>query len=148
MAGSSLQSCSPEILSLILCQDPILKRIDLNFICFISHAFRNEGENFRTVFHVFEAPATSKTGVPLSEENLHHATNVTGLVLLFPPPFALDFANEDIARLASIMNMCVNLKEMVVVPDERHGAKIQEPSICVLSRRLISCCRLLSMGSS
>ena len=41
MTRRGLQFCPPEICSLI-CQDPILERFDLNSICFVSHAFRNE----------------------------------------------------------------------------------------------------------
>ena len=130
-----LQSFPLELCSLI-CQDPILERLDLSSICFISHAFRNEAEgNFPTVFHVFE--------VPLSQKKPHLAIKIKGLALLLPRPSALRV--NDVVRLTRKLFICVNCRwlfKYVIGVDLPVDCK----SICI--RHRLICCRLLVIDSS
>ena len=107
-----------EICSLI-CQDPILERLDLNSICFISHAFRNEAR--RQLFNYFpclRGAGRIKAWCLALERKPHLAINVKSLALLLPPAFPAN----DISglRLTWTLYICVNLKELVVLFEDFH----------------------------
>ena len=132
---TGLQSFSPEICSLI-CQDPILERLDLNSICFISHAFRNEAQ--RELFYQFpcvRGVRRVKAWCLSLQSRPHIATNVKGLVLLLPQSLRV----EHIERLTQALHMCVNLKELVVLFQERHLRLpgLREPKYSSSSHMLI-----------
>ena len=114
---TGLQSISAEICSLI-CQDPILERLDLNSICFISHAFRNEAQRELSYrFPCVRGVHRAKAWCLSLQSRPRIAINVEGLVLLLPQPPALP--EEHIERLTQALHMCVNLKELVVLFQER-----------------------------
>ena len=132
-----LQSFSPEVCSLI-CQDPILERLDLYSICFISHAFRNEAQreiSFR--FPCLRGVMRVKAWCLSLQSSPHIATNVKGLVLLLPETPAL--GNDHIERLRQALHMCVNLKELVVLFQERHLRRpgLQEPKYSSSSNHIL-----------
>lgn len=121
MTRKGLQSCPPEICSLI-CQDPMLERLDLNSICYVSHAFRSEAQRELSYrYPCLRGVSGAKAWCSALESKPSRATIVKGLVLLFPPPFSSDFLKEDIRRLAVTMNTCANLKELVVADDVSVG---------------------------
>jgi hypothetical protein len=108
-----LQSFPPEICSLI-CLDPILDRLDLNSICFISHAFRNEAQRqLSSRFPCLRGASQVRAWCLSLQCSPHLAINIKGLVLLLPRP--LVFPVEDIVRITRTLNMCVNLKELAVL---------------------------------
>ena len=110
----SLQSFPHELCSLI-CQDPILKRRDLNAICFISHTFRKQAQ--RILYHRFpclRGTTRIKSWCLALKRTPRLALNVQDLVLFLPPPEF--FYADDIARLIHALRMCVNLKELSVLP--------------------------------
>ena len=102
-----LQSFPPEICSLI-CQDPILERLDLNSICYISHAFRNEAQRELSYHFPFLRGARSAKFWSHSLSP-HAAKGIKGLVLLLPSDFDI------ILNFILSLYMCVNLKELVVL---------------------------------
>ena len=110
-----LQSFPPEICSLI-CEDPILERLDLNSICFISHAFRNEAQ--RELSNHFPclrgASAIKAWCLPLE---CHRSKNIKGLALLLPD--LSTFGGMDFLHLTWKINTCENLKELVVLFEEQ-----------------------------
>ena len=115
---TGLQSFSSELCSLI-CQDPILERLDLNSICFISHAFRNEAQRELSYrFPCVRGSSRVKSWCLSLRSRPHIALNVEGLVLLLPQPPAL--REEHIEYLTQALHMCVNLKELVVHFQEPH----------------------------
>ena len=125
MAGP--QSLAPEICSLI-CQEQTLERLDLGSICFISHAFRNEAQ--RELYYRFPCLRGTnrvKAWCLSLQSRPHLAVNVEGLVLLLPRPSA--FRVEHVDRLTQALHMCVNLKELAVLFQERHLRRpvLQEP---------------------
>ena len=108
-----LQSFPPEICSLI-CQDPILERLDLNSICFISHTFRNEAQReLSYCFPCLRGDTRVKAWCLSLKRRPHLAINVRGLALLLPRPEV--FRLVDIERLKQTLYMCVNLKELSVL---------------------------------
>jgi hypothetical protein len=126
---TGLQSFSPEICSLI-CQDPILERLDLNSVCFISHAFRNEAQRELSYrFPCLQGTSDVKAWCLSLQSRSHNAINVEGLVLLLPQPPA--FQEEHVELLKQALHMCVNLKELMVLFQEHHlrrpGLQLQEP---------------------
>ena len=119
---TGLQSCPPEICSLI-CQDPTLERLDLNSSCYISHTFRSEAQRELSYrYPRLRGVSGAKAWCSALQSKPSRATNVKGLVLLFPRSFLSDFLKEDIERLAVTMNTCVNLKELGVVTDDSVSA--------------------------
>ena len=109
---TGLQSFPPEICSLI-CQDPILERLDLNSICFVSHAFRNEAQRELSYrFPFLRGASHFNTWCFTLQCQSHLAINIVGLVLLLPA-----FVRSDI-NLTTTLHMCVNLKELVVLCEE------------------------------
>ena len=119
MSASSLKSFAPEICSLI-CQDPILTRraSDLNFICFISHAFRKEAQ--RLLFYRFpclRSTSRIKAWCMSLKRRPHLSKDVQELVLFLPPH--VNFHPDDVARLVRALQMCVNLKELTVLSQLR-----------------------------
>ena len=124
---TGLQSFSAEICSLI-CQDPIFKRLDLNSICFISHLFRSEAQRELSYrFPCLRGARDVKAWCLSLQSRPHNAIHVEGLVLLLPRPSA--FRVGHIALLTEALHMCVNLKELVVLFQERHLRRpgLQEP---------------------
>ena len=114
---TGLQSFPRELCSLI-CRDPNLERLDLNSICFISHAFRNaaQGElSYR--FPCVRGVNRVKAWCLSLQSRPHIALNVEGLVLLLPQPPAL--REEHIEHLTQALHLCVNLKELMVLFQER-----------------------------
>ena len=147
-ARTCLQSCPPELCSLI-CQDPILERLDLNFICYISHAFQNEAqrENFPAiVIPCLRGASEIKAWCSALQSKPSLTKNVKDLVLLFPRPTSSDFRKEDIERLAGTMNTCVNLKELEVILINVLESKILRVRQTLRCRLIF--CPLLFMGSS
>ena len=117
MSASSLKSFAPEICSLI-CQDPILTRRDLNFIGFISHAFRKEAQ--RLLFYRFpclRSTSRIKAWCMSLKRRPHLSKDVQELVLFLPPH--VNFHPDDVARLVRALQMCVNLKELTVLSQLR-----------------------------
>ena len=83
-----LQSFPPKIYSLV-CQDPILERLDLNSICFISHAFRNEAQReLSRCFPCLQGASPVKDWCLSLKRRAHLAINIKGLALLLPRPSA------------------------------------------------------------
>jgi hypothetical protein len=124
---TGLQSFSPEIWSLI-CQDPILERLDLNSICLISHAFRNEALRELSIrFPCVRGVRRVKAWCLSLQSRPHIAINVEGLLLPQPQPPA--FREDHIELLKQALHMCVNLKELVVLFQEPHLRRpgMQEP---------------------
>ena len=112
-----LQSFPPEICSLI-CQDPILERLELNSICFISHAFRNEAQReLSSRFPCLRGADRVKAWYLSLQSSPHLAINIKGLVLLLPQ---LALPALDLLFLKWALHMCVNLKELVVLFQEPH----------------------------
>ena len=112
-----LQSLPPEICSLI-CQDPILERLDLNSICFISHAFRNEARReLSSRFPCLQGADRVKTWCLSLQSSPHLAIKIKGLVLLLPQ---LVLPALDVFSLKWALHMCVNLKDLVVVFQDSH----------------------------
>ena len=114
------QSFPPEICSLI-CQDPILERLELNSICFISHAFRNEAQReLSSRFPCLRGASQVKTWCRSLKSRPHLATNIKGLVLLLPQ---LNYPAPSLLgspSLTCVWPMCVNMKELVVLYQEPH----------------------------
>jgi hypothetical protein len=105
-----LQSFPPEICSLI-CQDPILERLDLNSICFISHAFRKEAQReLSNHFPVLRGASSVGAWCLTLRSKPHIARYIKGLVLLLP-------SNFDRIQLSCALYKCVNLKEFVVLSE-------------------------------
>ena len=110
---TGLQSFPPEICSLI-CRDPIIERLDLNSICFISHTFRNEAQReLSCCFPCLQGDRRVKDWCLSLKRRPHLAKNIRGLALLLPRPSA--FRETDIFRLTRALRMCVNLKELSVL---------------------------------
>ena len=110
----SLQSFPHELCSLI-CQDPILKRRDLNAICFISHTFRKQAQ--RILYYRFpclRGATRVKSWCLALKRTPRLALDVQDLVLFLPPQEF--FHADDIARLIHALRMCANLKELSVLP--------------------------------
>jgi hypothetical protein len=108
-----LQSFPPDICSLI-CQDPILERLELNSICFILHAFRNEAQReLSSRFPCLRGPSRVKAWCLSLQSRPHLIIKIKGLVLLLPPlaQLALDF----LVLLKWALHVCENLKELVVL---------------------------------
>ena len=111
-----LQSFPPEICSLI-CRDPILERLDLNSICFISRAFRYEAQRQLSYhFPCLRGASRVKAWCLALNSKPHLAINVEGLALLLPPAFP----TEDIISLAWTLYICVNLKELAMLFEDSH----------------------------
>ena len=97
----------------------MLKRLDLNSICFISHAFRNEARRELSYrFPCLQGASEVKAWCLSLQFRPHIAKDVEGLVLLLPQPPAL--RKNLIERLRQALHMCVNLKELAVLFQERH----------------------------
>jgi hypothetical protein len=111
MTATDLQSFPPEICSLI-CQDPILQRLDLNSICFISHAFRNEAQRELSYRFPILRGASRVEAWSLALQP-HLALNIVGLFLQLPRTFKMMISN-----LSSTLWNCVNLKELAVLLEE------------------------------
>jgi hypothetical protein len=111
MTATDLQSFPPEICSLI-CQDPILERLDLNFICFISHAFRDEAQRELSYRFPILRGASRVEAWSLALQP-HLALNIVGLFLQLPRTFKMMISN-----LSSTLRNCVNLKELAVLLEE------------------------------
>ena len=112
---SGLKSFAPEICSLI-CQDPILQQRDLKSICFISHAFRKEAQRLLSYrFPCLRDAGRVKAWCLSLKRRPHIALDIQSLVLFLPPQAA--FYADDILRLMQALRMCVNLKELVVLPE-------------------------------
>jgi hypothetical protein len=110
---SGLKSFAPEICSLI-CEDPILQQRDLKSICFISHAFRKEAQRLLSYrFPCLRDGVRVKAWCLSLERRPHIALDIQGLVLFLPPQASF----HDISRLVQALRMCVNLKELVVLPE-------------------------------
>ena len=107
---TGLQSCPPEIFSLI-CQDPILERLDLNSIHFTCFFKMKPRGNFPgpIVFPCLRGASGVKAWCSAIRRNPHLATKVEVLVLRFPPPFTLDSAEEDVVLRLTLTNehVCV-----------------------------------------
>ncbi|KAF8804868.1 hypothetical protein BYT27DRAFT_7340022 [Phlegmacium glaucopus] len=115
--STDLKCFPPEICSLI-CQDPIFKRRDLNSICFISHTFRREAQRLLSSrFPCLRGAARIKAWCLSLKRRPHLAPDVEDLILLLPQQAA--FHVDDIARLIQALRMCVNLKELAVLPQSR-----------------------------
>ena len=113
-----LQSFPPEICSLI-CQDSILERLDLNAICFISHAFRNEAQReLSRCFPCLRDDSHVKAWCLSLKRRPRLAKKIRGLALLLPRPSA--FRAAEVERLTRSLHMCVNLKELSVLFQVSH----------------------------
>ena len=113
-----LQSFPPEICSLI-CQDPILERLDLNSICFISHAFRNEAQRILSSsnhFPCLRGASSVRAWCLALKRKPHLAIDIKGLTLLLPQAFP----PKDIIRLTWTLYICVNLKELAMLFEDYH----------------------------
>ena len=108
-----LQSFPPDIRSL-MCRDPILERLDLNLVCFISHDFRNEAK--RELFNRFPilrvASNVNAQCLALACKP-HLVINITSPVLLLPSP--TNYREIDTINLSRRLDMCVNLKELALL---------------------------------
>ena len=135
---TGLQSFPPEICSLI-CQHPILERLDLNAICFISHAFRNEAQRELSYrFPILRGASRVKAWCLSLKCRPHLAKDIKGLVLLLPQPSAL--YTDDILHLTRALCICVNLKELVVLFQgcRRRDSKLEESDFWMSTRNLLS----------
>ena len=136
MSGlSGLEHFAPEICSLI-CQDPNFERPDLNSICFISHTFRKQAQ--RILYHRFPCLRGTnhiKSWCLSLKRRPHIALDVQELVLLMPSPSA--FHADHTARLVRALQMCVNLKELAVLP-HRRKARLQEDAVDISAYMLDS----------
>ena len=120
------ESLPPEIWSLI-CQDPIFERFDLNSISSISHAIREEARRVLSYrFPCLQGASRVKAWCLSLRCRPHLALKIQGLVLLLPQHFHI----ENIILLKLTLHMCVNLKELVVLFQERHlrRTRLQEPN--------------------
>ena len=127
----ALNSFAPELCSLI-CQNPILKRRDLNAICFISHTFRKEAQRALAYrFPCLRDASRVKSWCLSLKRTPHLALNVQDLILFLPPQQSLYI--EDVERLKKALQMCVNLEELsVFLKHPRHPHQLYSPSIHTL----------------
>jgi hypothetical protein len=114
-----LQSLPPEICSLI-CQDPILERLDLNSICFISHAFRKEAQRLSYRFPFLRGASSVGAWCLTLRSKPHIARYIKGLGLLLP-------SNFDLLQLSCALYKCVNLKEFVVLSEGQDSSPTPMP---------------------
>jgi hypothetical protein len=134
MTATGLQSFPPEICSLI-CQDPILERLDLNSICFVSHAFRNEAQRELSYRFPFLRGASRVEAWCLALQcKPRLALNIEGLFLQLPQPF-------NIANLIWSLYQCVNLKELAVLFEECPGIQDPNDSYSTISYMLLPATR-------
>ncbi|KAF8805074.1 hypothetical protein BYT27DRAFT_7258659 [Phlegmacium glaucopus] len=129
--STDLKCFPPEICSLI-CQDPILKRRDLNSICFISHNFRREAQRLLSFrFPCLRGAGRIKSWCLSLKRRPHLASGVEDLVLLLPQEVA--FHADDMTHLIQALKMCMNLKELSVLSQNRRcGLQDHSTSVYML----------------